>query len=356
MKSREIGWRIILALGVFLGPLCVAEAQRPQSAAVVDAPHEATPIAAARRQAIDARPFQRPLEEERIRKWLELSSRTTMAEFELFLSPLTAQETQLLEKMQRMPPPIVNRLSLENLRGVLKNGGLLSLHGEERLKNGAVRHTTPGVENLLYDAYECVFASVGPPDGSPRYGEVIIRLKDAVREHGWATPFSGMHFVSAIRHKDAQGMLDLLKAGQKLPTTPGSRLTLGFDDRLHFSHYIVSEKEWSAALAYQAILVLRNLDTSAADKSARDRFETMLDKDGTEFWKLFIPAEIAGLSKEQERARVPFGYLEGKFPDQVLIENFTSIEVPADRLQEVRAWPEAQPHLKLIRAKSADVP
>lgn len=151
-------------------------------------------------------------------------------------------------------------------------------------------------------------------------------------------------------------MLDLLKAGQKLPTTPGSPLSLNFDDRLHFSHYIVTEKEWGTALAYQAILVLHNLDTSAADAQARRRFEQMLDKDGTAFWELFIPPYIADLPRGEEAARVPFGYLEGKFPDQVLIENFTSIEVPADRLQEVRAWPEAKPHLPLIQAKAPRTP
>ncbi|MCE9552834.1 MAG: hypothetical protein K8T91_05590 [Planctomycetes bacterium] len=352
MKMRFVSSSIMLLLHFVL--VTEASAQRP--APPVDAPHEATPLAEVRRKAIDARSFQRPLTEDRIRKWLQLSSRTTMAEFDLFLAPLTPQESKLLAKMQPLQPPIVNRLSLANLRGVLKNGGLLSLAAEQKLQQKTVRHTTPGVEELLYDAYECVFASVGPPHGTARYGEVIIRLKDTVREHGWATPFSGMHFVGAIRHKNAQGMLDLLKAGQKLPTTPGSPLSLNFDDRLHFSHYIVSEKEWSTALAYQAILVLRNLDTSPADQQARARFEQMLDKNGTAFWELFIPPYIAGLPRAEEAARVPFGYLEGKFPDQVLIENFTSIEVPAERLEEIRAWPEAKPYLQLIKPKPPGIP
>jgi len=333
----------------------VGLAQQPAQEAV-DAPHEAAPIAEARRQAIDVRPFHRPLTEERIRQWLELSSRTTLAEFELFAAPLAPQEARLLKKMETMAPPIVNRLSLENLRGVLKNGGLLSLAAEKNVAGNNVRHTTPGVENLLYDAYQCVFASVGPPDGTPRYGEVIIRLKDAVREHGWATPFSGMHFVYAIRHKNARGMLDLLTAGKELPTTPGSPLSLGFDDRLHFSHYIVTEQEWSQALAYQAILVRRNLDASSAGDQARRRFDQMLETEGREFWTQFIPAPVAGATKAEAEARLPFGYLEGKFPDRVLIENFTSIEVPAEKLEEVRAWRESRPYLDLIKAKAQGVP
>jgi len=329
--------------------------QRPP-AEPADPPHEATPLAEVRRQAIDARPFHRPLSEEQIRKWLELSSRTTMAEFELFLAPLTPLEARLLKKMESLTPPIVNRLSLENLRGVLKNGGLLSLAAEQKRAGNQVRHTTPGVENLLYDAYQCVFASVGPPDGTPRYGEVIIRLKDSVREHGWATPFSGMHFVYAIRHKNARGMLELLEAGKELPTAPGSPLSLGFDDRLHFSHYIVTEKEWSKALAYQAILVRRNLPAATSGDQARRRFDALLEKDGREFWTWFIPAPVAGATKSEAESRVPFGYLEGKFPDQVLIENFTSIEVPAELLAEVRSWPEAKACLGLIKAKGEKTP
>ena len=109
-------------------------------------------------------------------------------------------------------------------------------------------------------------------------------------------------------------------------------------------------------LAYQAILVLRNLDDSPADAQNRRRFAAMLEKEGTEFWELFIPPYVAGLPRGEEAVRLPFGYLEGKFPDRVAIENFASIEVPAEHLAEVRAWPEAKPYLQLIRAKARGVP
>ncbi|MFH1299551.1 MAG: hypothetical protein ABIK07_00725, partial [Planctomycetota bacterium] len=66
------------------------------------------PLAATRRTAINALPFQRPLDAEKIKKWLEISSQCTMAEFELFLSPLSQEEQELLKVIEDKPVPIVN--------------------------------------------------------------------------------------------------------------------------------------------------------------------------------------------------------------------------------------------------------
>lgn len=355
MKSMSLMVIVLAALLVALGNASPARAQkkRPQAQPT----SAAAPIAAARRLAIDARPFHRPLDAERIRKWMEISSTCTMAEFELFLAPLSTAEKKLAAKIETMPQPIVNRLHFDDLRGVLKNGGLLSLHEEEKLRGSNIKHTTPAVENELYGAFDCVFASVGPPDGSPQYGDVIIRLKDSVRENGWATPFSGMHFLYAIRGQDARKMQELLAAGKPLPSDPGSPLSLGFDDRLHFSHYVVTERHWHQALAYQAVLVLRNAGKSPAGDRVRERFEQLLSADDPEtFWKLFIPAREQGISAAEAAARAPFGYLEAKFPDKLSIEDFTSIEVSADKLDQVRAWPEAKPYAQLIRAKPQNTP
>ena len=230
------------------------------------------PLAATRRKAINAQPFHRPLTAEKLQKWLAISSRCTMAEFELFLSPLTAEEQRFVKVIQDKPVPIINRLHFKDLRDILRQQALVSLKVEEELSHDSLTHTTPAVENLLYDAFDAVFASVGPPHGSPRYGDVIIRLKDSVRERAWATPFSGMHFIYAVRNQDARKMQDILAEGKTLPSSRWNPLHLGFDDRLHFSHCVVTEKYWNQMLAYQAILVHRNLDQSLASKQVRQRF------------------------------------------------------------------------------------
>ena len=85
------------------------------------------PLAATRRKAINALPFHRPLNAEKIQKWLEISSRCTMAEFELFLSPLSAEEQALIKVIQEQPAPIINRLHFENLRDVFRERALVSL-------------------------------------------------------------------------------------------------------------------------------------------------------------------------------------------------------------------------------------
>lgn len=320
-------------------------------------PKAGAPLAETRQKAINALPFHRPLTAEKIHKWLEISSRCTMAEFELFLSPLSVDEETLIKVIQKHPSPIINRLHFKNLRHVLQEKALVSLEVEESIEHDSLTHTTPAVENLLYGAFDAVFTSVGPLHGSPRYGDVIIRMKDSVREQAWATPFSGMHFMYAIRNKDARQMQGILTEGKTLPPSPFNPLHLGFDDRLHFSHYVVTEKYWNTMLAYQAILVHRNLDDSPASKKVRQRFAKLLtEADHQKFWNLFIPPRHKNQTHEEKLENIPFGYLEGKFNNQLSIKYFTSIEVPAENLSEVHSWPESQPYLKLIHAKPAGVP
>lgn len=353
-----MNYRVLLVFSVFFSVCIESEAQNAVKTPEVKSDRQAGyPLATTRRMAINVLPFHRELDASKLRKWLEISSRCTLAEFELFLSPLTAEEHQLLKAIEDKPAPIVNRLHFENLRDVLKQKSLVSLLVEEEVKKDDLSHTTPAVENQLYGAFDAVFASVGPPNGSPRYGDVVIHLKDSVREHGWATPFSGMHFMYVIQHKDARKMQDMLAAGKSLPDSPYDPLHLGFNDRLHFSHYVVTEKYWNQMLAFQAILVYRNLDDSPASEKVRQRFRALLtEEDPQKFWNLFIPPRVKNGTAEQEAENIPFGYLEGKFDDQISIEFFTSIQVPASKLAEVRSWPEAQPYLHLIQAKPADLP
>lgn len=350
--------RILFIVCVFFSVCIESRAQNTVEAPEVKPARQAGyPLATTRRTAINVLPFHRELDATKLKKWLEISSRCTMAEFELFLSPLTANEEKLLEVIEGKPAPIVNRLHFENLRDVLKQKALVSLQVEEEVENDDLSHTTPAVENLLYGAFDAVFASVGPPNGSPRYGDVVIHLKDSVREHGWATPFSGMHFMYAIQHKDARKMQDMLAAGKPLPDSPYNPLHLGFNDRLHFSHYVVTERYWNQMLAYQAILVYRNLDNSPASEKVRQRFSALLTEENPQkFWNLFIPPRVKNATAVQEAENIPFGYLEGKFDNQISIDFFTAIQVPASKLAEVRSWPESQPYLHLIQAIPAEIP
>src|SRR5690606_23544039 len=187
MMTSRWGFVLLLALVLSVSRPPVAHAQRQHAPPVsADQPRAGFPIAETRRRAIAADDFHRKLDAATVRKWMELSSKCTMAEFELFLAPLSPQEERLLQAVQRTPAPIVNRLHFAHLQGVLKNGGIVALELENAARHAQIPHTTPAVENELFGAFDCVFASVGPAYGSSRYGDVIIRLKDSVREHGWA--------------------------------------------------------------------------------------------------------------------------------------------------------------------------
>jgi len=103
--------------------------------------------------------------------------------------------------------------------------------------------------------------------------------------------------------------------------------------------------------------VHRNLGHSSASKKVRQRFTDLLtEKDQQKFWNLFIPPRRKNETPEQKLENVPFGYLEGKFDNQLSIKYFTSIEVPAEKMNEVRSWPEAQPYLQIIKPKPAGLP
>jgi hypothetical protein len=103
--------------------------------------------------------------------------------------------------------------------------------------------TTPALENTLFGGFDCVFASVGPPDGSPRYGEAIIRLRDSVARLGGALRRVAFHTQSATRTlRDAGPGI-----GQIAAHRGADPLSLGFDDRLHFSRYVVAERLEQAA-------------------------------------------------------------------------------------------------------------
>lgn len=83
MVSRWI-CTLLTILCVTCGPIATAQPPAPTDHHTL----AGAPVAQARRRAIDARSFHRPLSADRIRKWMEISSTCTIAEFELFLDPL----------------------------------------------------------------------------------------------------------------------------------------------------------------------------------------------------------------------------------------------------------------------------
>ncbi len=278
-----------------------------------------------RRKTLGLPSPQRIFSAEHIDDYLDMISRHNLEETAFFMRPLNDLEQRLFAKVVSMRPPVVTRTAFASLRLILAQRGLLSPVEAARRGLSINKTITPDLEEMLYGAYGCIFASAGPIDGTSRYGEVIIRLKDSVKSLGWGSPWSGHRFFKALRGKNPRELNQKLQQGQADAVTG--------DDYLHFSHFISVGRHWSENLAWQAISFLRSAgDPETAEKRRLTAEAMIAETDYRRFWKLFIP--------DPENA---FGYIEARFPGHVPAEYFASIEVPADRLAEVLSWPESRP-------------
>lgn len=311
---------------------------------LVGADSSAERIVMARRSALTSSPIKQRLTREQINECMDILSDTCMMEYDLFLRPFSPFETKLIARMQQTEPPIVARTGLELLRGILKNNALLS--PREAVSRGIpVSVATPSsIQEKLFGSCDSVIATVGSPDGSPRYGDVIIRLKPSVKNLGWATPWSGMQFKADIRQlAKKQDPADVYIKDRK-----GQEVKVDFDDLNHLSQYVVIGRDWNRALAYQAVLTLRKVrepNSFASNTSAETIDAGLLNASPQVFWKTL----------SQDRGAC---FLEAKFPGSVPADYFESIEVSKQDLPIVMAWPEAAPYKSIIHeipAKSAAV-
>jgi hypothetical protein len=284
----------------------------------------------ARRSVLSVCPIKQRLTKEQINECLDILSDTLIMEYELFLRPFSPFETRLIAKMQKLELPIIARTRLDLLRCALRNQALLSLREAQRRGMPLSVSAMPGVENKLLGSFDCVLASAGTPDGDPRCGDVIIRLKQSVKNIGWATPWNGLDFMAGPRQlAKKQNPADIYAQAGK-----GQEINVGFDDLNHLSQYVVIGKDWNRALAYQAVLNLRKI--SALKQSTETLEKNLLESAPNVFWQTLI-AERAGCR------------LEAKFPGSVPADYFESIEVNEKDLPIVLAWPEAAPYKSIIR-------
>ncbi len=305
------------------------------AAEIEDANYPAERIVMARRSVLGVSPIKQRLSKEQINECMDILSDTLMMEYELFMRPFSPFETKLIVKIQKLELPIVVRTRLDLLRSTLRNQALLSLREAKRRGIPVSAPAMPGVEDKLFGISDCVLASAGTPDGNPRYGDVIIRLKQPVKNIGWATPWNGLDFMTGTRplaqKQNPEGIA--AQAGK------GQEIKIGFDDLNHLSQYVVIGKDWNRALAYQAILNLRTI--SASKQSPEIVEKTLLEATPNAFWQTLV-SEHAGCS------------LEAKFPGSVSADYFESIEVNEKDLPIVLAWPEAAPYKSIIRGIPAN--
>ncbi len=259
-----------------------------------------------------------------IHDYIQMVSRHNLEEIAFNIGFSSELEKLLFNKIRSVPVPIVTRTSVTNLRKILQNHALMSPVEGVRRDLAVNKTVTPDLEEMLFGAYGCIFATVGLIDGSSRYGEVVIRLRNAIQEDGWATPWSGHYFFSNLLKEDTH----LLEARIK----SGDMNEIGSDIYLQFSHFLIAGRDWNEALAWQAINYLRG-GRDEAEKAKRRELAIKLLKETDErrFWQTF--------SKD---GAYTFGYLEAKFEGYLPLASVESIEVEKQHLSEVLSWPEAQ--------------
>ncbi len=304
------------------------------AAEIENADSPAERIVMARRSVLGFSPLKQRLTKEQINECMDILSDTLMMEYELFLRPFSPFETTLIIKMQKLELPITVRTRLDLLRGSLKNQALLSLREAGRRGMYPAVPAIPGVEDKLLGGFDCVLASAGTTDGNPRCGDVIIRLKQPVKNIGWATPWNGLDFMAGPRQLvKKQNPADIYAQADK-----GQEIKVGFDDLNHLSQYVVIGKDWNRALAYQTILNLRKI--SASKQSPVILEKILIEAAPNVFWQTLASENI-------------WCSLEAKFPGSVSAGYFESIEVNEKDLPIVLAWPEAAPYKSIIRGVPA---
>ena len=279
-----------------------------------------------------------------IRYWVELASEKNVAQLEESLKPFSEKELNLLNKIKGLPIPVIHRTTLEKLEVFLDHGGVYSPRAASASGFVMESEDTPLMEDYLFGAEDCVFTTVGPPDGTVWYGEIIIRFSDAAStDIGWATPWSGWHFLTALRGKDGDKINELLKQGLPLPQEPNNDASISILDKLKYGDNVFFSENWPAALGLKAINMWRN---NPKPEETLNRVEAMLEsKTAHEFWALFT-------EYNKELGIQPFAYLEGKSPGYISLDSVECIEVPEDKMDEVRQFRSYPEYKHLFRVQS----
>lgn len=230
------------------------------------------------------------------------SSRARLAQLRMALGPLDSLEQEILAKAAAMQPALVSRVAFDKLGPIMQAGALVSPNGLKARGLKAAAPFTPEMENSLYGAYSCVFASYGPPDGRKRYGDVVIRLREPdLRANYWVTFSSGWYWVKSRRGE--------VRADMKLTDA----------ERLGYAATAFTGADAAEAFRYSVIAYLRGLSFDE-----RNRVGALLRDapDARTFYSVCESEEV--------------GYFEAKIDDAVPSSAIESIEVPADKFEAAR--------------------
>ena len=250
-------------------------------------------------------------------KLIDYASSARVKQLKILMEPLSDIEKKIMAKASLFKPYLVTRVKFDKLRSIFKAEALLS--ASKAIKDGWLKEKpfTPVMEDKLFGGHSCVFASLGPPQGRERYGDVLFRLDiKALENKTWGSFSSGYYFLKSQRHKNMKEEVKVIK-----------------DDIAGFSNTVFSGQYLDDLYPYMVINFLRSFPKDKANKISK---ELLSIKDRSSFCSFIDSNRI--------------GYMEAKIADSVSLDVILAIEVPADKLSEVLSWPEAKPHKNKIHA------
>lgn len=239
-----------------------------------------------------------------LKESLEVISQSNLSFQKSKLGSLSDEEQKLVAAIgTRFFVPINHRTQLAEARAILEMGSLVSA-----AKRRGITVNTPGVEERLYSAADCVFTTVAPPFGTEGYGTVIFNLKP---RHGfaWGTILTGYTWT-----------LEVLRKSVDTPVTGWMKQ--------RFSRMIFTNNHWDEALALQIIGHVRMNSSIRAKGLAYDP-KTILrsllsSKTNNQFWSKVVTHRLA--------------YFEGHYTDDVSMSNMNYAQFRTLDMSQVLRW------------------
>jgi len=243
---------------------------------------------------------------ETVNFYIPVISRANLDELNAAFGTPTEEATAIIRKIRKMWPPFeTHRISMPVLRKVLASGGILSYRELEKRGVKTDPPSTPVLEDELFGGYDCVFTSVGAPQGRGKYGEIVLIMHDKGRPRSWASASSGWRFMKDYRNATSR------------EATP-----IREDDILAFSHTIFAHSEWKQAYPILIAMFLR----AKPEKEKQELYPLLLNEtDRRRFWQTIDDRWL--------------GYLEGKQGGALMLSDIETIEVPAENYAEILSWP-----------------
>ncbi len=167
--------------------------------------------------------------------------------------PLTPQEKKLLKRA----------LSFGVILYTYRYSKALCLYGKEKkipAVDDGMRFPIPTIENKLYHANQCIFASLGenPPFtfktekrtitiNNSAYGSVLVIIHPKAIENGWATLQAGAEYID----------LSNMRKGNKSIYFTTNTIPISLQDREGFTKQVFAQEDWNTAMALMLIESLR---------------------------------------------------------------------------------------------------